>query len=202
MKKLTILGVGALLCLLGPTAKRQKLQTCLLITLLLGVFNGQLKAQEITALKVGDRVPASFWQIKVNTLNGEGLQEEVSLGKYKSQGILIDFWACWCGSCIVKFPLIDSLQAKFLGQLKILPVNSKASKDSHARIQELISGKTYSKYKLGLPTVVDDEIITKLFPHNAVPHYVWINQSGVVKAISLSFLVKEENLKQMLTEVQ
>lgn len=154
------------------------------------------------ALKPGDKVPASFWQIKLNTLNSKGVLEEVSMGNYKNKAILIDFWACWCGSCIVKLPLMDSLQAKFAGQLKILPVNGKVTKDTHFRIQELLSGKTYPKYKLSIPTVVDDVIITKLFPHNSVPHYVWINQSGVVKAITLSFLVNEENLKQMLEEEQ
>ena len=179
MKKTTILLVWAALCL-----------------------NFCAKAQNNQSLKVGDKVPASFWEIKVTTLNSRGELKEISLGDYKGKGVLIDFWACWCGSCIVKLPLMDSLQAKFASRLKILPVNSKITKDTHTRIQDLLSGKTHPKYKLSIPTVVDDEIIANLFPHNAVPHYVWINQSGVVKAITLSFMVREESLRQMLEEEQ
>lgn len=153
-------------------------------------------------LGVGDKVPEAFWKLEVDMLSGSGGVGKVSLSEFRGRGMLIDFWACWCGSCIVKFPKLDSLQEKFGGRLKILPVNARSTRDSHARILEMVSGKSIARIRLAMATVVDDEQLSGYFPHRGIPYYVWINQSGVVRAISMSFMLSGENIEKMLSEDQ
>ena len=156
----------------------------------------------VVALGVGDKVPEAFWKMELDMLSGSGSVKKTLVSEFRGKGLLIDFWACWCGSCIVKFPKLDSLQGKFEGKLKILPVNARSTRDTHVRIAEMLSGKSIARIKLSMPTVVDDEQLAGLFPHKGLPYYVWINQSGVVKAISMSFMLSGENIEKMLSEDQ
>ena len=38
--------------------------------------------------------------------------------------------------------------------------------------------------RIQLPTVTGDTVLHKLFYHASIPHYVWIDQSGVVRAVT------------------
>jgi thiol-disulfide isomerase/thioredoxin len=177
MKKTTLLAVMAMLCL-----------------------NFWVKAQispTFAALKVGDKLPESFWQSKVNILFNDGAKQEIVLNAYKGKALLIDFWACWCGSCINHFMLLNQIQASN-PSLAIIPVNTKTSRDTDERILELTSGKKYPKIKLDMPTIVSDTTITRFFPHHGIPYYIWISKDGRVRSITMSLLVNEPNIKLLV----
>ena len=41
----------------------------------------------------------------------------------KEGNVLIDFWASWCGPCLMMSPIIDELSEKFKGKIKFGKVN-------------------------------------------------------------------------------
>lgn len=50
----------------------------------------------------------------------DNFQDEVLDSK---TGVLVDFWAPWCGPCRQIAPLIDQLAEKFTGKVKIGKIN-------------------------------------------------------------------------------
>lgn len=170
------------------------------LALLCQIFNAQAQnaEQHIAALKVGDKVPASFWMHTVKTMNQRGEVSLLPLSNLKGKAILVDFWAVWCGSCILKFNDVNTLQKEFADSLTILPVNTLSTRDKQERMLRVMSGEAYPKIQLQPPSVIEDQIITQYFPHLGIPYYVWIDKQGRVKAITQAFLLNKANIKALI----
>ncbi len=59
-------------------------------------------------------------------LNSKNFKSEVT--DYQG-GVLVDFWAPWCGPCRMMGPIIDSLAGKYAGKVKIAKLNVDDSPD-------------------------------------------------------------------------
>ncbi len=127
--------------------------------------------QTNTPLYVGDRLPESFWQ-QEHTIYANGKTIKQTLAAYQNKLLIIDFWATWCGSCIKKFSLLDSLQNQYAGELAVLLVNAKKSKDNTARVEETLKSHHFS-------SVLADTVLSLNFPHRMLPHYVWLHNGRV-----------------------
>lgn len=147
-------------------------------------------AHSQTALSVGDQVP----EMKIsNVINHSS--PSINTSEYKGKLLIIDFWATWCSPCIAVMPKSDSLQKAFADQIQILPVTYQSEKD----VQRLLAKASKLK-NVTLPFVTGDTILTKLFPHKELPHYVWIDKAGTVVAITGRHEVNAVTIKKMLTE--
>lgn len=177
MKKTTLFAVMAMLCL---------------------NFGYHAYAQiGIPALKVGDKLPPSFWEARLTFLAKDGKKRELAMQTFRGKALIIDFWGCFCGACINHFVLLNQIQEKNQG-LVIVPVNTKTTRDTEEKILELTSGKKYPHIKLDMPTIIADTTIAQFFPHHAVPYYVWVSNDGRIRAITMSLLVNEANIKLLL----
>jgi thiol-disulfide isomerase/thioredoxin len=151
---------------------------------------------EITPLKVGDKVPnITFEKILYYP------HSKANLSDFKSKLIILDFWSSYCGACIQLFPHMDSLKKEFGSNLQIILVNGKSqlSGDDDKRITGIIERvKQRTGIDIQLPVVYDCDILDKYFVYNAIPHEVWINDSGEVIAITSSTEVNKNNIKSIL----
>lgn len=150
-----------------------KLQYCLL-AILCPAMN--LLAQ-IKPLSIGDTIPEIYIQSSANP---------------KSRLTILDFWATWCGSCISSFPKMQQLQTKYKDSLQFLLVNSKETKDDSASVNRFFS-KPANNYTFS--SISEDTLLTQLFPHKFLPHYVWINANRVIVAITSSNALTIENIE-------
>jgi thiol-disulfide isomerase/thioredoxin len=136
---------------------------------------------------IGDNLPASAFNPKLKTPN--------------TQLLILDFFATWCGSCIHSLRKTDSLQQQFGSQLQLLLVSSTNTGDDEKKISAF-----FQKYRKanGRPyafsTLINDTLLTKLFPHKTVPHYVWVNRQGKVVAITSSAELTAANIQKALKE--
>lgn len=177
IKKITLLSVLAMLCL-----------------------NFWALAQEptpIKLLKVGDKLPESFWQ-QEHMVYHNGKTTKQTLAAYKGKLLILDFWATWCGSCINKFRTIEILREQFKNDVQFLLVNTKRTRDDEQKIDELLSGKKYNSERYALSTIFNDTYIHQLFPHGYMPYYVLISPSAEVRAIVPAELITSENIRLLI----
>ncbi|MGJ1413724.1 TlpA family protein disulfide reductase [Sphingobacterium multivorum] len=139
----------------------------------------------IVALRVGDYVPEDFWSHKVKIYN-QGDTALVELAQYKGKPLLLDFWSTSCGACIYYFSKLIDIQKYYKGALNVLLVNSFVKRDNYATINRMADDvlRTHN-----LPSVYQDDYLIKLFPHDPIPHYVWISDEGRISAITIKELV-------------
>ncbi len=139
-------------------------------------------------LQIGEKMPDVTITNVINTP-----AHSVKISDYKGKLLILDFWASWCSACISTLPMADSLQRQFAGQLEFLPI----AYQSEAEIRPFLV-KLEKAHGIRLKTAVGDKELSKLFPHQYYPHYVWIDGSGTIRAITEFQQVNAENIRKIL----
>ena len=154
------------------------------------IFSNDLAYAQTQALKVGDRVPDTT----INNISNYKTNS-AKLSDFKGKLLILDFWATWCSPCIAMIPKMDSLEKAFHGKLQFLSVTYQDQKTVSAYLAKLAKQKG-TEYNLA--GVFEDKILHGMFPHNALPHYVWIDSDGIVKAITGFEEVNSSNISKMI----
>ncbi|MDQ0640075.1 thiol-disulfide isomerase/thioredoxin [Pedobacter sp. W3I1] len=158
----------------------------------LSVTSGSANNQGIA---IGQQVPDVLIQ-NISGLNGsDKTPGALPLSAFKGKLLILDFWATWCSPCVAMIPKMEELQEEFKDRVQFLPVAYQSFKEVDAFYQKLQrqKGKVYS-----LPMVTADTTLARLFPHQSLPHYVWIGADGLVKAITGREAVSRENINALL----
>lgn len=124
-------------------------------------------------------------------------KREVSIAQLSGKHVILDFWTTGCSACIEGFPKLDGIRRKYESKLDVFLIGS----DHFQRPGTLMAKKVYEKYrerwKLDLPITYDESLFAR-FNVSAVPYVVWIDDKGVVKALSMSSDLTEENIEAFL----
>ncbi|MFT4152361.1 TlpA family protein disulfide reductase [Parafilimonas sp.] len=115
------------------------------------------------------------------------------ISDFRGKLLILDFWATWCSPCVSEFPVMDSLQKTFGNQLQIMPI----AYQSRQVVSNFFNNMRNVIHILP-SSVTEDTVLTKLFPHTAIPHYVWIDKTGKVIAITGYEEVTSENIQKIL----
>lgn len=133
------------------------------------------KARVLPSLKLNDQLPNILIE---NNLSGKIERTNVQ-SLYQNGMLLISFWATWCKPCIDEMELLAQLAAKHKNKLKILSVTYQDKKTIQAYLkQNPIAANSAIEF------ITDDKVFTKLFFHQTLPHNIWIDRTGKIKAIT------------------
>lgn len=121
-------------------------------------------------LEVGDTAP----DFTVELLGSD----TVKLSDFKGKAVFLNFWATWCGPCIVEFPTIQQLADAFPDDLVVIAVNCSEKKTN---IKKFIDDNGYD-FNVGLD---EDGKIQKKYPTMGIPYTVIIDPDGVITSIHL-----------------
>jgi len=148
----------------------------IIASILLLNFSSFAQNQKIVPLNIGDKVPE---QLINPQLYNKGL-------------LILNFWATWCVPCVRELPFFNQFQEKYKDQLNIVC----ASHESEKTISDYLKrNKNLNK----LSFLSADTLLIKYFPHQSLPHNIWIGKDGTVLAITIDDEVTEENIATVLS---
>jgi thiol-disulfide isomerase/thioredoxin len=153
--------------------------------------NSQTNRNIFKPLNIGDTIPRSAWSMPLQVLNNQGENRTISLNDYRGKLIMLDFWATWCGSCIANMPKTDSLQSKFQHDFSVVMLTAQDNKTVQAFLKR-------TAYKPNGTIVTNEKGFSELFPHQIIPHYVWIDSKGVYLGATDISEVNSGRIKSLL----
>lgn len=102
------------------------------------------------------KLAASVGHVAPNFSRLDLNHQKVDVSAYRGKVVLLNFWATWCGPCLVEIPRFVEWQKEFGGQgLQIIGVSMD---DSEAPVRT-----AYEKYKLNYPVVMGDARLGELY---------------------------------------
>lgn len=119
---------------------------------------------------------------------------KLNLADFEARLIIIDFWATWCTACIASFPKMEQLQNQYKDQVQFLKVTNQKEAEALPFLEKL-----YKEKPSIIPGITDDKQLHQLFPHQYLPHYVWIDESGTLIATTSAEQVSSENIDKVLS---
>ena len=121
--------------------------------------------------------------------------KELTLEDLKGKFVILDFWTRFCKSCIYSFPKVDKLNKQFKDRVELMLVSG--NKGKHYEGTRDIYEKHRKQYNLELPISYSVELFDKL-GIQIVPHIIWIDDKGIVQAITGSKALTTENIESFL----
>lgn len=142
-------------------------------------------------------------KINKKTIIGSSLpdkKELLMLKDYRGAALIIDFWGTNCSTCIAKFPVLDSLKKAYGKSLNILLLNyQKGTKDSDEKILDFISSYKKRFPDFVLPFAIANNEFAEKFQFRTIPHYIWLDPNGRIKAITSSNEISNDNIKDLIS---
>jgi peroxiredoxin len=119
---------------------------------------------------------------------------EVSLGEYRGNVVLVNFWGTWCPPCRAEIPDIEkAYQARQDDGFVVLGVNVEEPRESVAPFVEAM-GMTY-------PVLLDEGgQVLKMYRAIGLPMSVILDQDGVIQVRHVGVLTLEQ-LEDYLAQV-
>lgn len=166
---------------------KRKFTIGLLLSLAILLHFQAFSQNKTKPLSVGDSLPGIFIS---NILNSSKpvrkIQDEPSMP------LIIDFWSPYCGYSVEIFRELDHIQQLYKEKLEIIRVTRKTEAD----LRKLFI-RSESAASSKLPLVFSDSTLKEFFPIE-LPHQVWVDNKGVIRAIVNAQDFTEENVKKLI----
>lgn len=115
----------------------------------------------------------------------------LSLSEYRGKVVYLDFWASWCGPCLVSLPLLEELRREFSPRdFQVLAVNLD---DDPSKARRFLD-----KRPVGYPSAHDPKgAVPGRFGVETMPTSYLIDRQGVVRHVHPGFRKADiEDLRQ------
>jgi peroxiredoxin len=131
-------------------------------------------AEPAQAVGPGERAPS----FNLPALGGAG---SVGLASAKGKVVYLDFWATWCGPCLVSLPALEGLRQEFpADQFQILAVNLDREPQ---KAQAFLA-----KHGIGYPSAHDPAgKLPEQYGVETMPTSFLIDRDGVVRVVHRGF---------------
>jgi hypothetical protein len=119
--------------------------------------------------------------------------DSLQLSEFKNQLLILDFMSIGCISCLRALSRFDSLHAQFGRRLQFVLV----TQDKTDKVAAFMNSNRIGK-EIHFPVITEDSILETWFPHQFIPHEVWIYRNKIV-AITNEDYVDQNNIELALS---
>ncbi len=129
-------------------------------------------------------------------LDGPGKTKTITRAELAGKVVLIDFWATWCGPCLMELPEIQKLVETLAGSKKDVLIVALSQDDHPAEISEVrkLVEKTLSTKKINLAgspiariALDPSNSVGRAFEVEGYPTLVIIDGKGIVQSAHVGF---------------
>lgn len=161
----------------------------IIFILLIFCVSGLTTIAQKSQLHIGDTIPDILLG---KIVNNRGIGK--TFKDLRGKPLILDFWAIYCSPCTAELPRYTALQQQFKDSILILPVNELSGGEKENTVVQFFA----KRKDINLPSVVEDETLGRLFPHTIIPHEIWIDNAGVVIAITKNEAITESNIRSFI----
>jgi peroxiredoxin len=158
---------------------------------------------EESALESGAVVPVSgesaSFGMQVGAMAPDFLLEDLDgqeyrLSELRGQVVLLNFWATWCGPCLVEMPLLESEYQNYRSEgFLVIAVNDGESADKVERFGE--------EHELSFPLLLDPgRVVQRLYNVRGYPSSVFVDQEGFIRFVHIG-LIQDSQLSNYMGEL-
>lgn len=162
-------------------------------TILIMLSTVALAQSQSPKMDIGEKIPKNldlgrFVQNDLRELNTRDL-----IGK----ATILEYWATWCGACIAMFPTLDSLQKAHQRYLNIYLINVDRKTIQERNVLKMLP-RLYERFpELELPMIYGHNT-TVLSDFMVLPHYLWFDAHGRLRAITGSEAINSNNIVRLI----
>lgn len=119
---------------------------------------------------------------------------KLGLSDYKGKVLYVDFWASWCGPCVVSMPLLNDLRNKYKDVgFEVIAINLDED--------VLLAAKFLKQVNIDYPVVSDIHgIVAKQYKVNGLPTAYVIDVKGKIQLVHRGFKKSDINFIEAVVD--
>lgn len=133
-------------------------------------------------------------------LNREG--KEVSLADYKGKVVVLDFWATWCGPCIISFPGMQAAVNKYKDdpEVEFIFIDTWQRENNYKElVEKFITQNNYTFHVLFDEMKERSKAVVTAYGVQGIPTKVVIDKEGFIRFQAAG---GSDNVQEIVTEME
>lgn len=162
-----------------------------LLVLMLGACTGERNGNEdLSEESSSEYAPATDF-----SLDEVGTDNKVVLSEHLGDVVVLNFWATWCGPCLLEMPMLVELQREY-GSRGLQVIGISVDEEGSRIVEPFVE-----EFGFNYPIVVDEGPLAASYgAQYAVPTTVLVDRKGRVRSRVLG-LVEKAELEALLREL-
>ncbi|WP_017726119.1 TlpA disulfide reductase family protein [Halalkalibacterium ligniniphilum] len=145
------------------------------------------ESQTATGIAVGQKAP----DFTLQALDGTS----ASLSDFRSQPVMINFWATWCPPCRAEMPDMERFYQNH--EVEVLAVNLTTTEYSKGEVQQFVA-----EIGVSFPILLDEaNEVASLYQIQPLPTSLFIDREGVIRHINVGPM-NEEMMIRVLDQME